>query len=198
MLKIQQFELARTLERSFEIPENVVDLCRCRDFKNFLKERKMVTFTFAITTRSDKLLETALATSIGLVSQLVPRRSDPSCNVIVIASLGCTTKASTRQHCSFFFQRHTLTSCKLVILGAQSLKQSDPLIDVFRWWLELSHMGTTVPLASMIVIVHRVAGNTYLERVLRRSALSLVLLLLWLLLSFPWVWMWTVWEYGWL
>lgn len=53
--------------------------------------------TFAITTRSERLLETSLATSIGLVSQLVPLRSEPSDRVMVMGSLGCATD-QTREH----------------------------------------------------------------------------------------------------
>ena len=93
MFKIQHFELARTLERPFEIPERLVDLtmpCQHRRKKNDVER-----VTFAITARSERPLETSLATSIGLVSQLVPLRSDPSGIVIVIGSLGCATKPTS-------------------------------------------------------------------------------------------------------
>jgi hypothetical protein len=49
------------------------------------------TSTLAITSFSERLLDISLATSIGLVSQLVPLRSAPSGNVIVISRRGCSS-----------------------------------------------------------------------------------------------------------
>ena len=52
--------------------------------------------TLAITIRSDKLFDTSFAMSIGLVSQRVALRSDPSGIVTAISSLGWAAKLLLR------------------------------------------------------------------------------------------------------
>jgi hypothetical protein len=47
--------------------------------------------TLAMTTRSDKLFDNSFAMSIGVVSQLVAFRSEPSGMVTIIPSLGWAT-----------------------------------------------------------------------------------------------------------
>lgn len=95
MLEIQQFEPTRPLERPFEIPEHVVDLTWCQKHSlDTIGCRR----TFAITTRSERLLDTALATSNGLVSHRVPWRSEPSGSVMVIESLGCAKRQTSIRH----------------------------------------------------------------------------------------------------
>lgn len=51
-----------------------------------------------MTIRSERLLETSLATSIGLVSQLVPFLSDPSGIVMMISSRGFAGKSKGSVH----------------------------------------------------------------------------------------------------
>lgn len=82
MFKIKQFKFDGSFEWSVEIPENAVNLNGMSDPKLWINEIKG---TLAITIRSDRLLETSLAMSIGLVSQLVPLRSEPSGKVTVIS-----------------------------------------------------------------------------------------------------------------
>jgi hypothetical protein len=85
MLEIEKLEFARTLKRAFQIPHVVVYLQSCISIRRPLD---VVMLTFAMTIRSDRLLDTSLATSIGLVSQLFPLRSDPSGIVMTISSRG--------------------------------------------------------------------------------------------------------------
>ena len=52
------------------------------------REKEKRRRTFAMTIRSDKLFDTSFATPIGLVSQLLAFRSEPSGIVTVISSRG--------------------------------------------------------------------------------------------------------------
>jgi hypothetical protein len=87
-VKVEESEVARAFERSFQIPKLAVDLVR-RDPSQLgsreKRRRETSRLTFAMMTFSAKLFAIWLATSIGEVSHDVPLRTLPSGRVISIS-----------------------------------------------------------------------------------------------------------------
>lgn len=100
VLEVEQLKGTRGLERTLEIPDVAVDLASTRE--RCVREDTEVLRTLAITMRSAKPLEISLAMSIGLVSQEVPLRFDPSGRVISISCLGWAfaCRVSLLRYCS--------------------------------------------------------------------------------------------------
>lgn len=77
--------------------------------------------------RSDKLFDTSLATSMGLVSQLFPFRSDPSGIVTMISSRGWAIILSRPHHQAI--DENVLTLEKLLVLCLQFIKYFDTMVE---------------------------------------------------------------------
>jgi hypothetical protein len=90
--------------------------------------------TLAMTIFSERLFDTCFATSMGLVSQLVPLRSAPSAKVIMISCRGCA------ESCERYIQwgrPAARTLYKGIIFCLQVLEDLHTMVKEIRWWLEL-------------------------------------------------------------
>lgn len=94
----------------------------------------MESHTFAITIRSDRLFETSFATSMGVVSQLVPLRSEPSGITIKISSRGWA-ETVIRMIDLEIDDMHTFH--KFTVFCVQFFEQLDAMIKKTCPWLEL-------------------------------------------------------------